>query len=730
MYDQNTSPDEVDEGPQAGPCRDFAFPEDSLPEHPPFDPGERYYNRELGLLKFQQRVFEEATDPDNPLLERVKFLAILGSNLDEFFMVRVGGLIMQQRAGIADLSIDGLNPAEQLVGIRKMAMDLLVKARTHWHQELKPALAAAGIHVLDLAELNEKQQGQVETYFKDTVFPVLTPQGVDPSHPFPHISNLSHNLAVVVTDTDGEERFARVKIPAVLPQLVPIKRSSGGVRKDGTVPRNHYFVWLDQVITHYLQDLFPGMTIVRADSFRVTRNADIDLQDLEAADLLENIVENILVRRFSPVICLALQKDFSPGTRQLLVENLSVNRNDVYEIAGPLNLSSLMQLQDIDRYDLKFPPMPPVVPQPLRVEFLDDDIFSAIRERDILLHHPYESFDPVIELLKTASRDPDVLAIKQTLYRVGNQSPVVKYLLEARREYRKQVTVLVELKARFDEESNIGWAKMLEREGVHVVYGFPGMKTHAKMLLVIRREGEELKRYMHLGTGNYNHTTARQYEDLGLLTCNDALGADLTDVFNYLTGYSKISDFRHLLVAPLNLRSRFSALIRREMEHAREGRPAHLIFKCNSLVDRKLIDLLYEASGAGVRLDLIVRGLCALKPGLPGLSENITVRSILGRFLEHSRIFYFGNGGQEEIYMGSADLMTRNLDHRVETLFPVLDPRLVARLKEEVLWAGLHDNVKARLMDPTGEYQRPGPAAGETPLIGQDWLYRTRSRAN
>lgn len=692
------------------------------------EPHERYINRELGLLQFQYRVLEEAMDPANPLLERVKFLAILGSNLDEFFMVRVGGLVMKKRSGIVDFSIDGKGAAEQLVAIRKNVSELMERARAHWQEELIPALAASGIHVLDYADLNHKQVRQVATYFKRTIFPVLTPQAVDSGHPFPHISNLSHNLAVVIRDDeDGEEHFARVKLPSVLPQLVPIKRSSGGERKDGTVPHHHYFVWLDQVVAQYLAELFPGMTIVRAFTFRVTRNADIDLQEAETANLREEIVENIVVRRFSPVICLALEEDFPADTRRILVENLSVNRNDIYEIARPLAMSGLMQLYDIDRYDLKFNPAPPVLPEALRADQMEGDIFAAIRERDILLHHPYESFDPVIEMLKGACRDPDVLAIKQTLYRVGSRSPVVKHLLEARREYRKQVTVLVELKARFDEESNIGWAKMLEREGVHVVYGFPGMKTHTKMLLIIRREGHELRHYMHLGTGNYNHITARQYEDFGLLTCDEELGADVVDVFNFLTGYSKIDNFRKLLVAPINLRERFGKLLKREIAHAKAGRDGHVIFKCNSMVDRKLIDLLYKASCAGVKIEMIVRGLCSLRPGLPGLSDNITVRSILGRYLEHSRVYYFANGGAEEIYLGSADLMKRNFDHRVETVFPIRDRRLVQRLKNEVLWAAKADNVKARLMDSAGNYRRAEVSADEEPLASQEWLYQRRS---
>ncbi|MFH2053133.1 MAG: polyphosphate kinase 1 [bacterium] len=676
----------------------------------------RYVNRELGLLRFQYRVLEEAMDPRNPLLERVKFLSIVGSNLDEFFMVRLGGLVMQQRAGIVDLSIDGKSPADQLAAIRPVAEDLMLKASAHWRQVLKPALGEAGIQVLDHQELNEKQLKQVESYFLKSIFPVLTPQAFDPGHPFPHISNLSLNLAVMIRDAEGEEHFARIKVPSILPRLVPLKRSSGGQRKDGTVPYNHWFVWLEQVIAAHLGHLFPGNEILQAYPFHVTRNADIALQELEASDLLETMAENIHTRRFSPVIRLAVEQGLSKEGRKVLVQNLDVNRNDIYDLPSPLALGHLMQLYDVDRYDLKDKPTKPRIPTVLRPEAPDTDIFDAIRAGDILLHHPYESFDPVIDFLKTAVRDPDVLAIKQTLYRVGPQSPVVKYLLEARREHRKQVTVLVELKARFDEESNIGWAKMLEREGVHVIYGMLGLKTHAKTLLVVRREGKDLRRYLHLGTGNYNHTTARVYEDIGMFTCDEDLGADLTDLFNYLTGYSGIRSFRKLLVAPLNMRERLQELISREMDHAREGREARLVFKCNSLVDRRLIDQLYEASEAGVQIDLIIRGLCSLRPGVPGLSRNIRVRSIVGRFLEHSRVYYFHNGGQGEVFLGSADLMTRNIDHRVETLFPVRAEPLVQRLRDQVLQTYLDDNTRAWTMRPDDGYDRV-KAAPDTPAV-------------
>ncbi|MFO7654320.1 MAG: polyphosphate kinase 1 [Candidatus Krumholzibacteriia bacterium] len=696
----------------------------SVRPHTLTDREQLYINRELSLLEFQRRVLQEATCAENPLLERVKFLAITGANLDEFFMVRVGGLIMQQRAGIVDFSLDGHTPAEQLAAIRKTAVPLMQESVAHWQNVLRPELARRGIHVLEYPDLNTKQRKQVESYFYQSIFPVLTPQALDPGHPFPHISNLSLNLAILIRDPRGEEHFARVKVPAILPRLVPLKRSSGGTRKDGTVPHHHYFVWMEQVVAAHLDALFPGMEILEAHAFRVTRNADIEIQELEASDLLETMTESVQERRFGPVVRLELSEEMTVKGRDVLVENLAVNRNDVYSFPSPLGLGGLMALYEIDRYDLKDTPFSPTVPKALRPEHREGSIFAAIRQGDILLHHPYEAFDPVTDFLKAAARDPDVLAIKHTLYRVGARSPVVKLLLEARREHRKQVTVLVELKARFDEESNIGWAKMLESEGVHVIYGMLGLKTHAKVLLVVRREGDDVRRYLHLGTGNYNHVTARLYEDVGVLTCDPDLGADATDLFNYLTGYSSIRDFRKLLVAPLNLRRRLEDLIRREITHRAKGREARLILKCNSVVDEGLISLLYGASQAGVPVDLIVRGMCSLRPGVPGLSENIRVRSIVGRFLEHSRIYCFANGGQEEIYLGSADLMTRNLDRRVESVFPVLAPALVRRLRDTVLAGYLADNVKARIMKPDGSYERVTRETGEPAIDVQELLLR------
>jgi polyphosphate kinase len=678
-----------------------------------------YINRELSLLEFFFRVLEEAQDKNNPLLERVKFLSIVGSNLDEFFMVRVAGLKQQVAANIVDISPDGMTPAEQLALIRKTAQRLMNATRICANQELLAELDVAGIHLLDYTDLEPWQKTRMQEYFDKIVFPVLTPLAVDPGRPFPHISNLSLNLAIIVRDRRGEERFARLKVPDTLPRLVPIKRSSGGVRSDGTVPYHHYFVWLEQVIAAHLDTLFPGMHIIEAHPFRVTRDADVVIQELEADDLLETIEDSVRRRRFGTVVKLAVYESMPASMLDILIENLEMDRNDVYVVDKPLGPSALINLYSIDRYDLKDTPFVPHMPEPLNREH--GDIFASIRNGDILLHHPFDSFAPVVDLLKTAARDPDVLAIKQTLYRVGRNSPVVQALLEAVQN-KKQVAVLVELKARFDEESNIGWAKMLEAEGVHVIYGLLGLKTHSKIALVVRREGDDIRRYVHLATGNYNGITAQTYTDLGLFTSDEEIGADATDLFNYLTGYSDKSNYRKLIVAPLTLRERMQALIEREIEHQRKGRAGHLIFKMNALVDKSMIQLLYRASQAGVRIDLLVRGICCLRPAAPGVSENIRVISIVGRFLEHSRIYYFRNGGAEEIYLGSADLMPRNIDRRVEVLFPISKPAMIRHLRDSVLATYMADTLKARQLLPDGSYGRLQPDAEHSPLNSQQWL--------
>lgn len=687
-----------------------------------------YINRELSLLEFHRRVLEEAEDPSVPLLDRVKFLAIVGSNLDEFFMVRIAALKQQIDAGVVETPPDGMTPAEQLAAARKAALGLMEDARICLHQSLMPQLRTAGIHLLDFAELDDRQRERVETMFDTLIFPVLTPLAFDPGRPFPHISNLSLNLAVVIRDAQGAQHFARVKVPGSLPRLLPMKRSSGSVRRDGTVPYRHSFVYLEQVVAAYLDRLFPGMEVVEAHPFRVTRDADTYVQELEASDLLETIERGVRQRQFGNVVRMAITATMPLYIRNLLMEELSVDPNDVYVLSAPLGLNGLFGLHAIDRHDLKYPHASPALPTAFEGVRRPGQFFDAIRREDILVHHPYDSFAPVVDFLRAAADDPDVLAIKQTLYRVGRNSPVVDALLSAR-EHGKQISVLVELKARFDEQSNIEWAKRLEDEGVHVVYGLLGLKTHSKIALVVRAEGEHIRRYVHLATGNYNPITAAAYTDMGLFTCDEAIGADATDLFNYLTGYSAKQDYRKLLVAPINLRSGFERLVHREIAHHEAGRHGHLIFKANALVDRGMVRLLYEASRAGVQVDLIIRGICCLRPGVPGASDNVRVTSIVGRFLEHSRIYYFRNGGAEEVYLGSADLMTRNIDRRVEVVFPIEDPRHIRHLRDEVLATYLADNVKARLLGPDGRYTRVSRKPAEPPIDSQELLRAGRLAA-
>lgn len=683
---------------------------------------ELFINRELALLEFQSRVLEEAQDEDNPLLERVKFLAIFGSNMDEFFMVRVSGLRKQVDAGIIDISPDGRTPREQLAAIRKRYVELDNEAHLCLTRKLLPKLQKAGIHILDYEKLSKAQKERADAYFHETIYPVLTPLALDLAHPFPHISNLSLNLAIVIRDPKGNEKFARLKVPGTLPRLIPIKRSSGSTRKDGTIPFHHYFVWLEQVIAANIGSLFPGMEIVSVHPFRIVRDADTEIQELEADDLLESMQETIRKRKFGFVAQVSVYEDLPAGIRDLLIENLEIKTTDVFVQRKPLGLSNLWQAYNsIERHDLKYPAFKQHVPKVFRNAETAEDIFEAIRQRNILIHHPYDSFSPVIDFLNASARDPNVLAIKQTLYRVGRDSPVVDALLEAR-ERGKQVAVLLELKARFDEESNIGWARKLEEAGVHVVYGLVGLKTHSKIGMVIRQEGERLRRYIHLATGNYNHFTSSLYEDIGIFTCDEAIGADATDLFNFLTGYSAQTEYRKLLVAPVNLRQKFETLIQREIEHAKKGNKARLIFKMNSIVDPHMIQLLYNASQAGVKVDLLVRGMCCLRPGVKGVSENIRVISVVGRYLEHSRIYSFHNNGKEEIYLGSADLMQRNLDHRVEVVFPVERPEHIQHLRENVLAAYFRDNMRARVMKPDGTYARLKPKDKEEKVDIQEWL--------
>jgi polyphosphate kinase len=685
------------------------------------DPG-LYLNRELSLLAFQRRVLEEAVDEKNPLLERLKFLAILGSNLDEFFMVRVAGLFAQVDAGTLDTANDGMSPRAQLIAIRREVKRL--KKEGHKCLEgMMPALNEQGIFLHDYGELNEVQLHTVKKYFEETVFPVLTPLAFDPGRPFPHISNLSLNLAVLIQDQQEHQHFARVKVPDSLPQLVPLKKLSQKPGKSG--PKRIDLVWLEQVVAAHLTALFPGMRVLEAHPFHVTRDADISIKELEAEDLLDTIEEGVRQRRFGSVVRLMVTQDMPPRILDILMNNLELDASDVYRVAGPLSLKRLMDVYQLDRPELKDPPFVPAVPQALVQTGDDDDIFAKIRSQSILLHHPFDSFQPVIEFLRTAARDPAVLAIKSCLYRVGRNSPIVEGLLDAIEE-DKQVAVLVELKARFDEESNIEWARAMEKAGVHVVYGLVGLKIHSKVALVVRREGGRMVRYVHLSTGNYNAITAHLYTDIGMFTCDEDIADDATNLFNYLTGYSAKADYKKLLVAPLNLRARFAAMIEREVEHARSGEKGHLIFKMNALVDAPLIRALYRASQAGVKVQLLVRGICCLRPGLAGVSDHIEVVSIVGRFLEHSRVYYFRNGGEEEIYIGSADLMPRNIDHRVEVLFPLDDPALVRRVRDQILAVYLADNVKARRMQSNGTYVSKTASKGAKEVNSQELLLAQR----
>ncbi len=701
-------------------------------------PQRRYFDRELSWLEFNLRVLEEAMDESHPLLERVKFQGIFHSNLDEFFMNRVARLKEQVESGVAPPNPDGLTAREQIAVIRRRVTELSQAARRHLYDELLRKLTAAGIRLYNWSELDAMQRAVLTGYFHTTVFPVLTPLAVDPGHPFPHISNMSINLAVSIRDRDGNERFARVKIPHLLPRLVPVPikpprsdTASGGPATSGTgdppgVTRHYGFVWLEQLVAAHLHSLFRGMEVLNSYPFRVLRDADLDIRQDKDTDLLETIEESLSQRRFGIVTQLILQQDAPRDIQALLIQNLEIEEGDMYLVEGTLGLADLMALYDLDLPDLKDPPFRPKIPPSLRA---GADIFAAIRAHDIILHHPYDSFNPVIEFLMAATADPAVLAIKQTVYRVGKNSPIVGALTEAGEE-GKQVAVMVELKARFDEENNIVWARQLEDAGVHVVYGDLNLKTHCKVLLVVRKEPDGIRRYVHISTGNYNARTARTYTDLGLFTCDSRLAEDVSGLFNFLTGYSINSGYHRLLVSPGGIREGLTERIEREIEHHKAGRGGYIVIKMNSLTDFRAVDVLYRASQAGVKIDLIIRASCILVPGVPGLSENVRVISVVGRFLEHSRIFYFQNGGpgsdKEEVWLGSPDLMQRNLDRRVETLFPIEDPRLKSWVIRDVLMPYLRDRCKTRLLLPDGTYQRLRPSLGpEEPSFNvQEWFLR------
>ncbi|CAN5813786.1 RNA degradosome polyphosphate kinase [soil metagenome] len=655
----------------------------------------RFINRELSWLAFGERVLARAETPEVPLLERAKFLAIFSQGLDEFFQVRVAGLKGQEAAGLRSVTPDGLTPDQQLDAIRTRVIELLERQSRVFLDEVVPALGEVGIHLSDWDELDDDDRKELVERFERQIFPVLTPLAVDPGHPFPYISNLSLNLAVMVRDPDtGERRFARVKVPNLLPRFV-------------VMPDGERFVPLEQVIAEHLGSLFPGMVVESHHPFRVTRNADLTLEEDEADDLLEAVEVELRRRRFGRAVRLDVVEGIDEETLVLLTHELDLSPDDVYTGPGPLDLSGLWAVWALPRPDLKDDPFRSVTQARLaKPEDEQVDLFAAIRKGDILLHHPYDSFTTgTAAFIAQAATDPDVLAIKQTLYRTSSDSPIVKALIRAA-ETGKQVAALVELKARFDEQANVAWARALEKAGVHVVYGLVGLKTHTKTALVVRQEDDEVRRYCHVGTGNYNGKTARIYEDIGMLTCDPDIGADLSQLFNYLTGYGRQERFRKLLVAPGPLRPRLSELIAGEAEA--EPGTGRITMKMNSLVDVDMIDALYAASRAGVEIDLVVRGICCLRPGVPGLSERIRVRSIVGRFLEHSRIFYFANGlapGQAAWYFGSADLMPRNLDRRVEAVVPVEDPALQERLAQ-ILEVNLADDELAWELQPDGAWTK------------------------
>jgi polyphosphate kinase len=680
-----------------------------LPAPIALDDPSLYINRETSWLEFNDRVLEEALDERNPLLERLKFIAIYGTNLDEFFMIRIAGLMQQLAAEVHRRSDDGHTPEEQLDLVSRRLRRSIARMTGCLENQLFPALERHGIRILTHDQLDAETTRQMRRYFEERVFPVLTPLAIDKGHPFPYISNLSISLAVELEETtpDGPVRYvARVKVPGSLPRFVPIESAPRGQR---------WFVMIEDIIAHNMEALFPGLRVTASYLFRVTRDADLDLQEDEADDLLRAIESELRKRRFGEPVRLEVEPAMPETLRSMVREALELDAGDCYEVDGMMGTADLWTLVNVDEPELHDPPFTPTIPKRLIGQA---DMFAVIRDGDLLLHHPYESFDPVVQFVQQAANDPNVLAIKQTLYRTSGNSPVIQALVDAA-ENGTQVAALIELKARFDEENNIHWARMLERVGVHVVYGLANLKTHAKVTLVVRNEPDGIRRYMHFGTGNYNDKTARTYTDLSLFTCRADLGADATQLFNALTGFSKADRYEQLMVAPIGLRSGFEELIDRETEHANAGRPCGIVAKLNAISDAGIVQRLYRASRAGVPIDLIVRGMCVLRPGVLGVSETINVTSIVGRFLEHSRMFVFANGGEREVYIGSADLMGRNLDRRVETVVPVLDPVLGEVICKDILDLLRADNVTARVLRSDGGYVRRTVLPGEQRIEAQ-----------
>jgi len=687
----------------------------AAPDWSKFDPSDLshpglFINRELSWLEFNQRVLEQAEDPYHPLLERVKFLSITATNLDEFFMVRVATILKKFRAGIEDVSIDGLNTEQELDAIRRRALEQMAEQTSCWTTALRPLLAAEGIHFLEPREYTPAIDAWLTQYFDANIFPVLTPLAFDPGHPFPYISNLSMNLAVRVRQS-GRTKFARVKVPGMLPRFIALPAHLGP--QAGTA-----YVFLEDAIRRNIQELFPGTQVEGAHLFRIIRDTDMVIQEDEADDLLETVDRGLKQLRYGALSLLQVEDDMPRRVLSILIENFEVDEDVVVRSSERMGFGDWMALTRLHRPALKDPVFHP------RILWRPDDtdkVFEQIADQDVLVHHPFDSFTSVETFLRAAVIDPQVVAIKLTLYRIGANSPLVDLLIEAA-EQGKQVAVLVELKARFDERNNIAWATRLESAGIHVVYGLVNLKVHCKLCLVVRQETDGIRRYAHIATGNYNRVTSQVYTDLGLFTADPALLEDVTEVFNSLTGYSNKRSFHALLVAPVGLRQGMRALVDREMEHARAGRPARIIIKNNAVADQAMIRTLYRASQAGVPIDLIVRGVCCLRPGIPGISDTISVRSIVGRFLEHSRIYYFLNGGEEEVYIGSADLMERNLDRRVEVLCPVANSALKRHLRDTVLEALLSDTERAWQLQTDGSYVRAAAPEGTPPLNSQQFL--------
>lgn len=681
---------------------------------------EYFENRELSWLGFNERILGEARDKKNPLFERLKFLSITASNLDEFFMVRVASLKDMVNAEYTKKDFSGMTPQHQLNAIHDRVHHFVSAQYSTWQRSLLPGLRQCGLQVIaDHEELNTEQARYVDQYFVENVYPVLTPMAVDSSRPFPLIVNKTLNLGALLkkkNEEDSELEFATVQVPAVLPRIIPIPSVEKNVKS---------VILLEEMIARNMSQLFLSYDVLCAHSYRIMRNADLTIDEDEASDLLKEIQKQLKKRQWGEVIRLEVDEKTDKRLLKILKREFEIKEDSIYRTSGPLDLTFLMKMYGLDGFDQYKEAR--YIPQPVPELAGKEDIFEEIRKQNILLHHPYQTFDPVVEFVRKASRDPQVLAIKQTLYRVSGNSPIIAALAQAA-ENGKQVSVLVELKARFDEEHNIAWAKMLERAGCHVIYGLVGLKTHSKITLIVRREEDGIRRYVHLGTGNYNDSTAKLYTDMGLLTCSEPIGEDATAVFNMLSGYSEPASWNKLSLAPLWLRERFKTMIQREISYAQNGEPAHIVAKMNSLCDPEMIAALYEASAAGVKIELIVRGICSLKVGIPGISDNISVRSIVGTFLEHTRIYYFLNGGQEEVYLASADWMPRNLDRRVEILFPIENEKLKKEVMH-VLDIQLQDTMKAQVKQPDGTYEKVD-RRGKPALCAQEYFMEYARKQN